>query len=166
VSRRERFWIDESPTLPGLDPPLPRRRHRRVFILSTCNRTEFFSLGERCHPAANSVMRLLAPTWTKARRSGSTSIACSTSRPVPIFRVVSRLDSLVVGAPQIVPQAKAAWQQAQKSEPLPASSTPSAQSSCRLRSALPGRRAIAKAACSIPSTAVKLARQDLRPARQ
>src|SRR5208282_3444707 len=76
-----------------------------------------------------------------------------------IFQVASRLDSMMVGAPQIVPQVKEAWQQAQKVGASGRFLDAVLHKALTVSERVRNETAIGQASASIPSTAVEFARQ-------
>src|SRR5208282_2426803 len=112
---RERFWVEEGRRYEALARLSRAEGIDEVIILSTCNRTEFFLWANDVTLAANSVMRLLAAEYgLKLCEWKHFYRLLDESALLHIFRVASCLDSMVVGAPQIVPQLRQAWQQAQR----------------------------------------------------
>ena len=86
-----------------------------VIVMSTCNRTEFLLWATDITLAANSVMRFLSAEYgLKLCEWKHFYRLLDEAALLHIFRVASRLDSMVVGEPQVVPQVQEAWQQAQK----------------------------------------------------
>jgi glutamyl-tRNA reductase len=161
---RERFWIDESQRYQALIHLSRAEGIEEVIILSTCNRTEFFLWANDVTLAANSVMRLLGVDFgLKLEEWKHFYRLLDQAALLHIFRVVSRLDSMVVGAPQIVPQAKAAWQQAEKIGASARFLDAVMQKALAVSERIGRETAILKAPASIPSTAVKLARHIFGP---
>jgi len=157
---RERFWIPENrrcetvlqlSTAEGID---------EVIVLSTCNRTEFVMWANDVTLAANSVMRLLGAEYgLKLCEWKHFYRLLDEAALLHIFRVASCLDSMVVGAPQIVPQVKEAWQQAQKVGASGRFLDAVLQKALAISERVRSETAIGKASVSIPSTAVEFARQ-------
>ena len=77
-----------------------------------------------------------------------------------IFRVASRLDSMVVGEPQVVSQVKDAWQQAQKMGATGRFLDTVLQKALAVSERVRSETAIGNAAVSIPYAAVELATPD------
>src|ERR1039458_6762981 len=115
VAVRERFWISENRRYQALMHLSRAEGIEDVIVLSTCNRTEFLLWATDVTLAANSVMRLLGSEYgLKLCEWKHFYRLLDDAALLHIFRVVSCLDSMVVGAPQIVSHVKEAWQQAQK----------------------------------------------------
>src|SRR5450755_1338209 len=115
VAVRERFWIEENRRYEALLQLSRAEGIDEVIVLSTCNRTEFWLWTHDVTLAANSVMRLLGAEYgLKLCEWKHFYRLLDEAALLHVFRVASCLDSMVVGAPQIVPQVKEAWQQAQQ----------------------------------------------------
>ncbi len=160
VAVRERFWISENRRYEALVQLCRAEGIEEVIVMATCNRTEFWMWASDVTLAANSVMRLLGAEYgLKLCEWKHFYRLLDEGALLHIFRVASRLDSMVVGEPQVVAQVKEAWQQAQKvgatGRFLDAVLPKALAVSERVRS----ETAIANAAVSIPYAAVELARQ-------
>ena len=157
---RERFWIEESRRHEALLQLSRAEGIDEVVVLSTCNRTEFWLWTNDVTLAANSVMRLLGAEYAlKLCEWKHFYRLLDEAALLHIFRVVSRLDSMVVGAPQIVPQVREAWQQAKKLGTTGWYLDAVLQKAMTVSERVRRETAIGKPAVSIPSTAVELARQ-------
>ncbi len=160
VAVRERFWISENRRCEALAHLSRAEGIEEVIVLSTCNRTEFLLWANDVTLAANSVMRLLGAEYgLKLCEWKHFYRLLDDAALLHIFRVVSCLDSMVVGAPQIVPQVKEAWQQAQKVGATGRFLDAVLQKALTVSERVRSETAIGKPAVSIPSTAVELARQ-------
>jgi glutamyl-tRNA reductase len=162
VEVRERFWISENRRYEALVQLSRAEGIEEVIVMATCNRTEFWLWATDVTLAANSVMRLLGAEYgLKLCEWKHFYRLLDEGALLHIFRVASRLDSMVVGEPQVVAQVKEAWQQAQKigatSRFLDAVLQKALAVSERVRS----ETAIGKSAVSIPYAAVEIARQIL-----
>jgi len=162
VAVRERFWISENRLCEALVHLSRAEGIDEVIVLSTCNRTEFLLWANDVTLAANSVMRLLAAEyglqlceWKHFYR------LLDEAALLHIFRVASCLDSMVVGAPQIIQHVKEAWQQAQKLGATGRFLDAVLQKALSVSERVRSETAIGKQAVSIPSTAVEFARQTL-----
>jgi len=160
VGVRERFWIDEARRYEALFQLSRAEGIDEVIVLSTCNRTEFLLWASDVTLAANSVMRLLGAEyglmlceWKHFYR------LLDEAALLHIFRVASRLDSMVVGAPQIVLQVKEAWQQAQKVRASGRFLDAVLQKALTVSERVRSETTVGKVPVSIPSTAVEFARQ-------
>ena len=160
VAVRERFWISENRRYEALVHLSRAEGIEEVIVLSTCNRTEFLLWANDVTLAANSVMRLLGAEYgLKLCEWKHFYRLLDEAALLHIFRVASCLDSMVVGAPQIVPQVKEAWQQAQKVGTTGRFLDAVLQKAVTVSERVRHETAIGKPAVSIPSTAVDLAHQ-------
>ncbi|MGA8539287.1 MAG: glutamyl-tRNA reductase [Terriglobales bacterium] len=160
VAVRERFWISENRRYEALTHLSRAEGIEEVIVLSTCNRTEFLLWASDVTLAANSVMRLLGSEYgLKLCEWKHFYRLLDEAAVLHIFRVASCLDSMVVGAPQIVLQVKEAWQQAQKLGTSGRFLDAVLQKAMTVSDRVRRETAIGKPAVSIPSTAVELARQ-------
>jgi glutamyl-tRNA reductase len=115
VALREHYWISENRRLEALEHLLQAEGIEEVVVLATCNRTEFLLWANDVTLAANSVMRLLSADYGLTQTEWRHFYRLlDEAALLHVFRVVSNLDSLVIGEPQIVSQVKEAWNQAQK----------------------------------------------------
>jgi glutamyl-tRNA reductase len=160
VAVRERFCIDENRRYRALLHLSGAEGIEEVIVLSTCNRTEFYLWASDVTLAANSVMRLLGADYgLKLQEWKHFYRLLDEAALLHIFRVISRLDSMVFGAPQIVPQAQVAWQQAQKVGASARFLDAIMQKAFAVSERVNRETAIAKLPASIPHTAVELSRQ-------
>ena len=160
VAVRERFWISENRRYEALTHLSRAEGIEEVIVLSTCNRTEFLLWASDVTLAANSVMRLLGSEYgLKLCEWKHFYRLLDEAAVLHIFRVASCLDSMVVGAPQIVLQVKEAWQQAQKLGTSGRFLDAVLQKAMTVSDRVRRETAIGKPAVSIPYTAVELARQ-------
>src|SRR5271157_475330 len=160
VAVRERFWIAENRRYEALVQLSRAEGIEEVIVMATCNRTEFWLWTNDVTLAANSVMRLLGAEyglmlceWKHFYR------LLDEAALLHIFRVASSLDSMVVGEPQVVSQAKQAWQQAQKIGTTGRFLDAVMQKALTVSKRVRTETAIGNAAVSIPYAAVELARQ-------
>jgi len=160
VAVRERFWISESRRYEAVVQLSRAEGIDEVIVMATCNRTEFWLWANDVTLAANSVMRLLGAEyglmlceWKHFYR------LLDEAALLHIFRVASSLDSMVVGEPQVVSQAKQAWQQAQKIGTTGRFLDAVMQKALTVSKRVRTETAIGSAAVSIPYAAVELTRQ-------
>src|SRR5208283_4897586 len=160
VAVREHFWIDENRRYEALVRLSRGEGIEEVVVMATCNRTEFWLWASDVTLAANSVMRLLAGEYElKLCEWKHFYRLLDESALLHIFRVASCLDSVVVGAPQIVPQVTEAWRQAQKVRASGRFLDAVVQKALVVSERVRRETAIGKAPVSIPSTALEFARQ-------
>ena len=160
VAVRERFWISENRRYEALVHLSGAEGIEEVIVLSTCNRTEFLLWANDVTLAANSVMRLLGAEYgLKLCEWKHFYRLLDEAALLHIFRVASSLDSMVVGAPQIIPQVKEAWKQAQKLGASGRFLDAVLQKALTVSERVRSETAIGKTPASIPSTALEFARQ-------
>jgi glutamyl-tRNA reductase len=160
VGVRERFWISENRCYEALVQLSRAEGIEELIVMATCNRTEFWLWATDVTLAANSVMRLLGAEyglrlceWKHFYR------LLDEAALLHIFRVASRLDSMVVGEPQVVSQVKEAWKQAEKIGTTGRFLDAVLQKALAVSERVRSETAIGNAAVSIPYAAVELARQ-------
>jgi glutamyl-tRNA reductase len=131
-----------------------------AIILSTCNRLEIYALlpGERPDRLLQSVFGDAYPQWRAHSYTHKGDVAAS-----HLFRVVSGIDSLVLGEVQILGQVQRAWQAAHK-----AGAAGPVLSQLFHRAVALGKRVhsetpISRLPASVSYAAVVLARQILGP---
>lgn len=113
VDVRARFWVGESRCHQALQRTQQLDGIEEVVILDTCNRTEYVAWASDFSTAANSLLGYLnrehgmkLAEWQHFYRLlGDDAL-------LHLFRVVSGLDSMVVGESQVVSQMRSAWAQA------------------------------------------------------
>ena len=111
VEVRERFAVPAGKLGDSAKSLLEIDGLEESVVLSTCNRTEFYLAGEKAELAAAELRRQLAathgadsdPHWYEHHRISAARHLC---------RVVSGLDSMVLGETEIFGQAKEAYRQA------------------------------------------------------
>ncbi|HEV7992572.1 MAG TPA: glutamyl-tRNA reductase [Gemmatimonadaceae bacterium] len=113
VEIRERLAYRPSEILPTLERILAECGAREAVLLSTCNRTELY-LVEGESDGAN-------PVWAQfgerlgAQASGFGYVRRDRDAVAHLFRVVSGMDSMVVGEAQIHGQVRDAWEASRSS---------------------------------------------------
>jgi len=157
---RERFWISENRRYEALVQLSRAEGIEEVIVMATCNRTEFWLWANDVTLTANSVMRFLGAEYgLKLCEWKHFYRLLDEVALLHIFRVASRLDSMVVGEPQVVSQVKEAWQQAQKVGATGQFLDAVLQKALTVSERVRSETAIGNAAVSIPYAAVELARQ-------
>jgi glutamyl-tRNA reductase len=160
VAVRERFWIDKSRRYDALVQLSGAEGVEEAVIVSTCIRTEFWLWTNDVTLAANSVMRLLGAEYGLQLCQWKHFYRLLDDAALQhVFRVVSGLDCMAVGAPQIVPQLKEAWQQAQQAGACGHFLDAVVQKALAVSERLRSETAIEKVPISIPFTALEFARQ-------
>ncbi|MBA4416341.1 MAG: glutamyl-tRNA reductase [Syntrophus sp. (in: bacteria)] len=110
VEVRERLYIQEE-TLPSVLQGLKRRGIDETVVLSTCNRTEVYCSSSDCEESLRVIKKTLTdhlgikPEWLKE----FTYSFFDEDAYRHLFLVASGLDSMIVGEPQILGQAKDAY---------------------------------------------------------
>ena len=162
VAVRERFWISENRRYEGLVQLSRAEGIEEVLVMATCNRTEFWLWANDVTLAANSVMRLLGADYgLKLCEWKHFYRLLDEAALLHIFRVASRLDSMVVGEPQVVGQVREAWELAQKVGATGRFLDAVLQKALAVSERVCAETTICNAAVSIPYAAVELARQVL-----
>ncbi|MFW5845023.1 MAG: glutamyl-tRNA reductase [Planctomycetota bacterium] len=133
--------------LPGVDEAL---------VLSTCNRTECYLAGEESICSARSLMARMNDLMDADVRE--TAYAhCGVEAVQHLFRVVSSLESLVLGEYQIAHQLKQAWQLAQRVGGLGPVLDPLVQQALAVGKRVRSETGIGRHKLSVASVAVELA---------
>ena len=131
---------------------------REVVLLSTCNRVELYTAGEReaAPPPADQLVTFLA----ECRGIDAQALFGVVARRVDegvvrhLFSVASGLDSMVLGEPQIVAQVKQAWALARESDATGPLTSEMFQAALRTAKRVASETAIGRERLSIPSVAV------------
>ncbi len=162
VAVRERFWISPARRSETLLQLVRSEGIEEVIVVATCNRTEFILWTEDVPSAANSVLRFLTQEyqlklceWSHFYRLMD-DVALS-----HIFRVVSGLDSMVLGEPEITGQVKDAWAEAQQINTTGRFLDAVMQKALTVCKRTRTETAIGASAVSVPYASVELSRQVL-----
>jgi len=113
VEVREKFAVPDSEVAPSAVELARQPGLDEAVIVSTCNRVEFYAAGENAQDALEALGRFLtsrvgaAGTEAFFRHASQRSIE-------HLFRVVSGLDSMILGETEILGQVKKAYQTAQQ----------------------------------------------------
>jgi len=115
VAVRERFWISDDRRCAALMQLSQAEGIEEAIVLGTRNRTEFLLWASDPSCAANSVLRLLTAhyglkisDWEHFYR------LLDDAALLHLFRVVTGLDSIATGEPEIAELVEGAWHQAQE----------------------------------------------------
>jgi glutamyl-tRNA reductase len=156
---RERFWLAENRRYEVLRQLHSAEGIEEVAVLCTRCRTEFLVWSSEPTLAANSLLEFLISYGLKLSEWQHFYRLLDIAALSHIFGVASGLDSLFLGEPQVAAQVDAAWQQALTvgtSGPfLNSVLAKSLEISRKIRS----ETGIGNLAISIPTAALKLARQ-------
>ncbi|GFP21389.1 glutamyl-tRNA reductase [Candidatus Hakubella thermalkaliphila] len=115
VELREKLAFPEYGLGPGLDKLREYPHISEGVILSTCNRTEVYCVVDDREEGRQDILNFLESTREIDQQAFIPYTYTYASRDVirHLFQVVSSLDSMVVGEPQIAGQVKNAYQAAQ-----------------------------------------------------
>lgn len=130
-----------------------------VAILSTCNRTEIYTIGPE--PDTDRIIGWLANyhNLTADSLSGSIYVHTGPASVRHLMRVASGLDSMVLGEPQILGQVKDCFAQARQHDTLGSHLDRLSQNTYRVAKRVRSSTAIGQTPVSVASTAVDLAGQ-------
>jgi len=160
VAVRERFWMNDTSRHDALLKLSEAEGIEEVIVLATCNRTEFLLWANDAPLAAQSALHFLSAEYgLKLCEWKNFYRLLDEAALLHIFCVVSSLDSMVLGEPQIISQVKTAWQQAQKLGTTGRFLDAVMQKALTVSKRVRSETAIGDAAVSIPYAAVELARQ-------
>jgi len=157
---REKFWLSEERAYRALEILTSADGIEEAVLLSTCNRTEFVLWANDTNTASESLRLFLnrqfglsPEEWSHFyRHVGQAGIA-------HLFRVVSGLDSMIVGEPEITGQAKTAWSRAHRIGASGRMLDAAFQKSMNVCKRVRTETAIGNLAVSVPYAAVELAKQ-------
>lgn len=112
VELREKFAIPEHRVATTVVDLAHQPGVSEAVIVSTCNRVEFYAAAETPHAAFEAISRFIA---ARAGDPGDAFFRHASQRSVQhLFRVVSGLDSMILGETEILGQVKKAYQAAQQ----------------------------------------------------
>jgi glutamyl-tRNA reductase len=160
VAVRERFWIDEPCRRNVLQQLSRAEAVDEVALLATCNRTEFILWTRDAATASGSVLNFLTHEYgLKLSEWKHFYRKIDEQALTHVFRVASRLDSMIVGEPEIVEQVKAAWALAQQVETTGRFLDAVFQKALTVSQRVRNETAISDVAVSVTCAAVELAKQ-------
>ena len=110
----ERMTVSEARLPKALADLRSRENLGEVVVLSTCMRTEVYATAERFHGAVVDVRNFLAELGFIAPEDFSDHLYSyyAEAATTHLFRVVSGLDSAVVGESEVLGQVRTAWERA------------------------------------------------------
>ncbi len=159
VAVRERFWISPERRADALLQLVRSEGIEEVIVLATCNRTEFILWASDVPTAANSVLRFLTQEYQLKLCEWSHFYRLMDDVALThIFRVISSLDSMVLGEPEITGQMKEAWMQAQAVETTGRFLDAVMQKALTVSKRTRTETAIGSSAVSVPYASVALSR--------
>lgn len=162
VAVRERFWISPARRRETLLQLVRSEGIEEVIVLATCNRTEFIVWASDVPTAANSVLRFLTQEYQLKLCEWSHFYRLMDDVALTnIFRVISSLDSMVLGEPEITGQAKEAWAQAQEAGTTGRFLDAVMQKALTVSKRIRTETAIGSSAVSVPYASVELSRTVL-----
>lgn len=116
---RERFWMDERQHLDALDRLVRSEGVDEVFVLSTCNRTEFYVWTQSPSDAANSVLRFLTREYNLKLSEWKNFYRIVDDAAIThLFRVAAGLDTRVFIDPDITAMIRNAWSLARQANTI------------------------------------------------
>jgi glutamyl-tRNA reductase len=162
VAVRERFWIDPTRRCETLLQLVRSEGIEEIIVVATCNRTEFILWASDVPTAANSVLRFLTKEYQLKLCEWSHFYRLMDDVALThIFRVISSLDSMVLGEPEITGQVKDAWTQAQEAGTTGRFLDAVMQKALTVSKRTRSETAIGSSAVSIPYATVELSRSVL-----
>ena len=162
VAVRERFWISPTRRCETLLQLVRSEGIEEIIVLATCNRTEFIIWAADVPTAANSVLRFLTQEYQLKLSEWSHFYRLMDDVALThIFRVISSLDSMVLGEPEITGQVKDAWAQAQDCGTTGRFLDAVMQKALTVSKRIRTETAISTSAVSVPYASVELSRQVL-----
>jgi glutamyl-tRNA reductase len=162
VAVRERFWISPERRSDALLHLVRSEGIEEIIILATCNRTEFILWARDVPTAANSVLRFLTQSYQLKLSEWSHFYRLMDDVALThIFRVISSLDSMVLGEPEIIGQVKEAWLQGQAIGTTGRFLDAVMQKALTVSKRVRTETAIGSSAVSVPYASVELSRRTL-----
>ena len=162
VAVRERFWISPARRSEALLQLVRSEGIEEIIVLATCNRTEFIIWASDVPTAANSVLRFLTQEFQLKLSEWSHFYRLMDDFALThIFRVVSSLDSMVLGEPEITGQVKDAWALAQQTGTTGRFLDAVMQKAMTVSKRVRTETAIGSSAVSVPYASVQLSRDVL-----
>lgn len=162
VAVRERFWVSPARRSETLLHLVRLEGIEEVIVLATCNRTEFILWASDVPTAANSVLRFLTQEYQLKLGEWSHFYRLMDDVALShVFRVISSLDSMVLGEPEITGQVKEAWALAQETGTTGRFLDAVMQKALTVSKRTRSETAIGSSAVSIPYASVELSRAVL-----
>lgn len=165
IEVRERFAFSSSEAMAALTQLTDRGIAREAVLLSTCNRTEFYLRFGAETPGPDTIVELLARQAGFEAAEAARYIYSHRDRQgvEHLYRVVTSLDSMILGEVQIQGQVRSAYEQASGTAPGTRPAGPVLSRLFETALSVGGRvrseTTLGTGAASIPSAAVELARK-------
>ena len=162
VDVRERFWVGESRCHKALQQTQQLDGIEEVVIVDTCNRTEYIVWASDFSTAANSLLGYLNREYGMKlcewehfyRLLGDDAL-------LHLFRVVSGLDSMVVGESQVVSQMRSSWARAHEAGTCGRFLDPIVDKALQVADRVRSETKFGAAGASVPCAATQLAKEIL-----
>lgn len=158
LALRERLAFSAEQAVEAIRQFRDRFPGREIVLLSTCNRVELYTAGEReaAPPARDELVSFLAECRGLDVRDLAKVLHGRVDEGVVrhLFSVASGLDSMVLGEPQIVAQVKQAWALARDTKATGPLTSEMFQSALRTAKRVASETSIGRERLSIPSVAV------------
>lgn len=160
LAMRERFWISENRRYEVLRQLKSAEGIDEIAVLCTRCRTEFLVWASEPTVAANSLLQFLSSDYgLKLTEWQHFYRLLDEAALIHIFRLVSGIDSLFVGEPQVVSQLEGAWKQARTLGGVGPFLNSILSKVLEVSQKVRSETEIGKRAVSIPTVALGLARQ-------
>lgn len=156
VEVRERFAVASTKLGEKSKDLLQHQEIGEALVLSTCNRTEFYLAGENAERVANELRTQLTQTHSE-KAEGHFYEYHRHQAAAHLCRVVSGLDSMVLGETEIFGQAKEAYRQALESGATSATLNKLFQKAFSVGKKVRTETRIQEGATSVAGAAVELA---------
>lgn len=159
VQLRERFSVSQAKLPEALSAFSRFTGLPSCVLLSTCNRTELYTLFSSLNGELAKVRSFLTAYHhvEKAEANGSLYVISGEKGVEHLFKVASGLDSLVLGESEIIGQVKQAYQSAQEEKKVEKALHLLFQRSLRVAKKVRTETGIGRGLCSVGSVAVEMA---------
>jgi glutamyl-tRNA reductase len=164
IAIRERLAFSESQVRPFLERFYKEFPQSEAVLLSTCNRTEFYTASKEAEllPSTDEMVAFLAAQSGLNSKEVQSNLFTHTNRHAVkhLFTVASSLDSMVIGETQILAQVKKAYRMAVETNEALSLTHFVFQSAIRVARRVSNETEIHSSRVSVPSVAIGvLARQ-------
>lgn len=160
LAMRERFWLPENRRYEVLQRLKSAEGIEEVVVFCTRCRSEYLIWASEPTLAANSLLQFLSSEYgLKLTEWQHFYRLLAEAALTHVFRVISGLDTLFLGEPQVVSQLQAAWQQARAVGAVGPFLNAILEKALEVSGRVRNETAIGKLSVSIPSAALELSRQ-------